>query len=82
MIGQFRKEELIMNYKALMLIIVSVIAITGCNDYGRYEAARNHITGETCYVLDWKTKERLPATDANVKLADGDFWADPEQCQR
>ena len=69
--------------KVLFIIIISVIAITGCNDYGRYEAARNHLTGESCYVFDWKTKERLPATDANIKLADGDFfWADPEQCHR
>lgn len=67
--------------KTLMLIIVSVIAITGCTDYGRYEIARNHITGETCYVVDWKTKERLPATSSNLRLAEGDFfWADPEQC--
>lgn len=65
-----------------LFIIISALAITGCTEYGRYEIARNHITGETCYVLDWKTKERLPATDANVKLADGDFWADPEQCHQ
>ena len=67
----------------LMFIIVALIAITGCTDYGRYEAARNHLTGKVCYVLDWKTKERLPATSDNLTLADGDFfWADPEQCHQ
>ena len=66
--------------KPLMLIIISVIAITGCTEYGRYEIARNHITGESCYVIDWKTKEKLPATSSNLKLAYDFFWADPEQC--
>lgn len=72
-----------MNYKALMLIIISAVVITGCTEYGRYEVAKNHLTGEICYVLDWKDGSHIPATDANVKLADGDFfWADPEQCHR
>lgn len=69
--------------KKALIFIISAIAITGCTDYGRYEAARNHLTGKVCYVIDWKTKERLPATPANVKLAEGDFfWADPEQCHK
>lgn len=65
--------------KALFIIIVSVMAITGCNN-GRYEVAKSHVTGEDCYVLDWKDGTRLPATSANIELADGYFWADPEQC--
>ena len=67
--------------KTLMFIIVTAMVITGCTEFGRYEIARNHITGEDCYIVDWKTKERLPATSNNVILAEGDFfWADPEQC--
>ena len=69
--------------KVLIFIIASALVITGCTEYGRYEVAKNHLTGEICYVLDWKDGSHIPATDANVKLADGDFfWADPEQCQR
>ena len=57
-----------------------IVAITAC-DGGRYEVARNHVTGEDCYVLDWQDGSRLPATQANIELAGGDFfWADPEQC--
>ena len=69
--------------KVLIFIIASALVITGCTEYGRYEAGRNHLTGKVCYVFDWKTKERLPATSDNLTLADGDFfWADPEQCHQ
>lgn len=67
--------------KVLLVIMLMMISITGC-DGGRYEAARNHVTGETCYIYDWKENSRIPATPANVKLADGYFWADPEHCHR
>jgi len=69
--------------KVLITFIIILMTITGCTDYGRYEIARNHLTGEDCYVLDWKDGEHLSATPANIKLAEGDFfWADPEQCHK
>jgi hypothetical protein len=67
--------------KLVALMGVLLLNVTAC-DGGRYSVARNHVTGEDCYVLDWQDGERLPATQANIKLADGDyFWADPQQCQ-
>jgi hypothetical protein len=65
--------------KILLMIIIAIIGCTGCNN-GRYEVARNHLTNEVCYVFDWKTNRRIPATPANIKLADSYFWADPEHC--
>ena len=66
--------------KKIIMLIVTVMSLIGC-DGGRYEVAKSHVTNEDCYVLDWKTGEKLPATPANIELAAGDyFWADPEQC--
>lgn len=63
---------------ALWLVAVGIVACDG----GRYSVARNHVTGEDCYVLDWQKNEKLPATPENVSLAEGDmFWADPQQCR-
>lgn len=70
-------KKIIIKLVALMGVL---IAITAC-DGGRYEVAKSHVTHEDCYVLDWSTGEKLPATPANIELAGGDyFWADPEQC--
>ena len=66
--------------KKIIIALFITLACTAC-DGGRYQVAKSHVTDENCYVLDWGTGEKMPATPDNVKLAGGDyFWADPEQC--
>ena len=66
--------------KTIALLMLIVAVITGC-DGGRYSAAKSHVTGKVCYVYDWQTDSKLPATDANIRLASDMFWADPETCR-
>ena len=65
----------------LIVALVGVLSLTAC-DGGRYSVAKNHLNNKVCYVYDWGTQQKLPATPENVALAKGDmFWADPQQCQ-
>lgn len=66
--------------KAIALLILTAIFATAC-DGGRYSAAKSHVTGKVCYVYDWQTDTKLPATKENIKLADDVFWADPATCE-
>lgn len=77
----FTLKEVIVIIFITVLVVLAAGNLVGCCDTTRYELARNHLTGEVCYVYDWQTGEELPPTVENTIKAKGQqFWADPATC--
>ena len=67
---------------SLFAVVVFAAVINKLNpDFMRYEVALNSITGNPCYIKDWKTGKQLPVTKELLEKADGSFHCDPSQCK-
>lgn len=67
---------------AMMVAIIAGVGFNVLNpDFMRYEVALNGVTGNPCYIKDWKTGKQLPVTDELLNKADGTFYCDPSQCK-
>lgn len=66
-------------------LLATIIFAAGFNmlnpDFMRYEVALNGVTGNPCYIKDWKTGNCLPVTKELLEKADGSFYCDPSQCK-